>query len=136
MAQRTGIEWTDSTWNPVSGCSQVSTGCDNCYALTLARRLLRDHYSRQPPSRDTAENRRDPFAVRLWPERLGEPLRWRAARRVFVNSMADLFHVDVPTSYVRKVFNVMLEADRHIFQILTKRPARMGSFVKKNIDLF
>ena len=69
MAKRTGIEWTNVTWNPVTGCTQVSAGCDNCYALTLAHRLLREIYTRRLPQKNTPKNRRDPFAVRLWPER-------------------------------------------------------------------
>jgi len=136
MANRTGIEWTNITWNPVTGCTQVSAGCDNCYALTLAHRLLRKHYTKRRPQEDTFANRRDPFAVRLWPERLGEPFSWRGRQRVFVNSMSDLFHADIPDDYVRKVFDVMLRADRHTYQILTKRPARMARFVERNMDLF
>ncbi len=136
MAQRTGIEWTDSTWNPVTGCTQVSTGCDNCYALTLANRLLRDAYTAREPERATAQNRADPFAVRTWPERLEEPLRWTEPRRVFVNSMGDLFHTHIPDAFVRSVFEVMLAADSHIYQVLTKRPSRMERFVRRNADLF
>ena len=136
MGQRSGIEWTDSTWNPVTGCTQVSAGCDNCYALTLAHRLLDKHYKRRRPARNTASNRRDPFAVRLWPERLPEPLRWRRPQRVFVNSMADLFHVDVPDVFVCRVFEVMLTARQHIFQVLTKRPSRMERFVRRHSSLF
>ena len=136
MSQRTGIEWTDSTWNPVTGCTQVSTGCDNCYALTLAHRLLRDVYTARKPERNTAGNRADPFAVRTWPERLTEPLRWTEPRRVFVNSMGDLFHADIPDGFVRAVFDVMLAADMHIYQVLTKRPARMERWVRQNFDLF
>ncbi len=136
MSQRTGIEWTDSTWNPVTGCTQVSAGCDNCYALTLANRLLREHYTARVPARDTAENRANPFAVRLWPERLVEPLRWTEPRRVFVNSMGDLFHAHVPSAFVRSVFEVMLSVDCHVFQVLTKRPTRMERFIQANMDLF
>ena len=136
MGNRTGIEWTDITWNPVTGCTQVSAGCDNCYALTLSHRLLRDHYRRRLPRKNTPQNRRDPFAVRLWPERLEEPLHWRGAQRVFVNSMGDLFHVDVPDAYVRDVFEVMLQTKLHVYQILTKRPARMARFIRKHADLF
>lgn len=136
MSQRTGIEWTDSTWNPVTGCTQVSAGCDNCYALTLANRLLSEHYTAREPARDTAANRLDPFAVRLWPERLLEPRRWSEPRRVFVNSMGDLFHAHIPDAFVRRVFEVMLEADSHIYQVLTKRPSRMERFVRRNEDLF
>ena len=136
MSQRTGIEWTDSTWNPVTGCTQVSAGCDNCYALTLAKRLLRAQYTARSPERDTAESRGDPFAVRTWPERLSEPLRWKEPRRVFVNSMSDLFHADIPVAFIRSVFEVMLSADSHIFQVLTKRPARMARFVRQHAGLF
>ena len=136
MADRTGIEWTDSTWNPVTGCTQVSAGCDHCYALTLANRLLAAQYTARSPVRSTSSNRRDPFAVRLWPERLGEPLQWAKPRRVFVNSMGDLFHVDVPLEFIRSVFEVMLAASDHIYQVLTKRPARMDRFIRKNPDLF
>jgi protein gp37 len=136
MSNRTGIEWTNITWNPVTGCTQVSAGCDNCYALTLAHRLLRKHYTRRRPQKDNAQNRRDPFAVRLWPERLTQPFSWRERQLVFVNSMSDLFHVDVPDVYVRHVFDVMLRADRHTYQVLTKRPARMARFVRNNADLF
>jgi protein gp37 len=136
MGNRTGIEWTDVTWNPVTGCTQVSAGCDNCYALALAHRLLRENYTRRRPQSDTPENRRDPFAVRLWPERLDEPLHWRGSQRVFVNSMGDLFHVDVPDAFARAVFEVMLATERHVYQILTKRPSRMARFVRRHADLF
>jgi len=136
MANRTGIEWTNVTWNPVTGCTQVSAGCDNCYALTLAHRLLRKIYTRRLPQKNTPENRRDPFAVRLWPERLRQPFSWRGHQLVFVNSMSDLFHADVPDAFVRRVFDVMLRAYQHTYQILTKRPARMARFVRKNEGLF
>lgn len=136
MGQHSRIEWTDSTWNPVTGCTQVSSGCDNCYALALANRRLRDIYLRRPPVRDDALSHSDPFAVRLWPDRIQEPLGWRSSRMVFVNSMSDLFHVDVPEVFVRELFEVMLRADRHIYQVLTKRPARAARFVRRNPDLF
>ena len=136
MVQRTGIEWTDSTWNPVTGCTRVSSGCDNCYAFTLANRLLSSHYTRRSPQKPTPKNKKDPFAVRLWPERLQDPMGWRQPRRVFVNSMGDLFHADVPESFVRGVFEVMLQADRHVYQLLTKRPSRMERFALRNADLF
>ena len=122
MAERTGIEWTDATWNPVTGCARVSSGCDHCYAASLAERRLRAVYLKRDPVVDTPTNRADPFAVRLWPERLGQPALWRDPRVVFVNSMSDLFHVDVPEPYIREVFEIMLAVDRHIYQVLTKRP--------------
>src|SRR5256885_14412101 len=136
MANRTGIEWTNVTWNPVTGCTQLSAGCDNCYARTLSHRLLRKIYTRRRPQKDSPENRRDPFAVRLWPERLGEPFSWRGRQLVFVNSMSDLFHADIPEAFVRRVFDVMLRAYQHTYQFLTKRPAPMARFFRKQEYLF
>lgn len=136
MGQRSRIEWTDTTWNPVTGCTAVTTGCDNCYAHALAQRRLRSHYLRRAPVKASPANRLDPFAVRLWRERLDEPSRWREARMVFVNSMSDLFHADIPESFVRDIFQMMLSVDRHIYQVLTKRPARAARFVHRNADLF
>ncbi|HUG39535.1 MAG TPA: phage Gp37/Gp68 family protein [Longimicrobiales bacterium] len=136
MGQRSGIEWTDATWNPVTGCTRVSAGCDNCYAATLANRLLKDAYLALAPQVDSHVARRDPFAVRLWPERLEDPLRWREPRQIFVNSMSDLFHKDVPEAFVRRVFEVMLEGSWHVYQVLTKRPARARRFFDRNRDMF
>lgn len=136
MGDRTGIEWTDATWNPVTGCTKVGAGCDNCYAEVLARRRLRDIYLAQTPAVDTAENRVDPFAVRLWPARLAQPVRWATSRMVFVNSMSDLFHSDIPEEFVREIFQVMLSTDQHIYQVLTKRSGRAARFCKRNRDLF
>lgn len=133
---KTGIEWTDVTWNPVTGCTRVSSGCDNCYAATLANRLLEETYLSRPPVVDSDITRRDPFAVRLWPERVRQPLSWRRPRTVFVNSMSDLFHSDIPEDYVRRLFEVMLEADWHTYQILTKRPGRAARFWRRHRDLF
>jgi protein gp37 len=136
MSERTGIEWTDATWNPVTGCTRVTAGCDHCYAATLAENRLRKVYLARTPVVDTPEHRVDPFAVRLWLERLADPARWRERRMVFVNSMSDLFHADIPDSFVRRVFEVMLSVDRHIYQVLTKRPARALRFFRQNVDLF
>ena len=136
MSSQTGIQWTDATWNPVTGCTKVSSGCDHCYAENLAHRLLRDVYRRRLPVVDTPTNRRNPFAVRLWPERLRQPSLWQEPRCVFVNSMSDLFHRSVEDRFVRSVFEVMLEVDHHIYQVLTKRPARARKFVERNQDLF
>jgi protein gp37 len=133
---KSGIEWTDSTWNPTTGCTKVSEGCDHCYAETLARTKLRDAYTRRLPVIDTPENLVDPFAVRLWPERLSQPEKWPDPRMIFVNSMSDLFHVEVPETYVRQIFEVMLRVDRHIYQVLTKRPGRAARFIRRNPDLF
>ena len=136
MSERTRIEWTDATWNPTTGCTPVGSACDHCYAAVLARGRLADIYRKRRPAKDTTGNRRDPFALRLWPERLVFPLKWKDPRRVFVNSMSDLFHADIPEAYQRRVFEVMRQADRHIYQVLTKRPARAERFVRRNADLF
>lgn len=115
MAHETAIEWTDSTWNPVTGCTQVSPGCDHCYALTFAERWrgIPGHHYEQG------------FDLRQWPSRLNLPRTWKRPRRIFVNSMSDLFHNDVPDAFIHAVFGTMVEADQHIYQILTKRPQRM-----------
>lgn len=136
MADKTGIEWTDATWNPTTGCTPISAGCDHCYANTLAEGKLAKVYGARLPVVDTPQNRADTFAVRLWPERLGQLESWKAPRMVFVNSMSDLFHKDVPVDFLRRVFSAMLATPRHIKQVLTKRPGRMAAFVKRNVDLF
>jgi protein gp37 len=111
------IEWTDETWNPVTGCTKVSPGCDHCYAERITNRFG------GPGAFDQ---------VVLHPERLEQPLRWRKPRRVFVNSMSDLFHEDVPDEYVARVFAVMAESPHHTFQILTKRHGRMRSLLRSD----
>lgn len=116
MSDKSAIEWTDATWNPVTGCTQVSPGCDHCYALTIAERF------RGVPSHPYEQG----FDLKLWPERLEMPLKWKTPRRIFVNSMSDLFHRDIPDEYIRRVFQVMVEADWHIFQVLTKRSPRLA----------
>jgi protein gp37 len=116
MAAGSAIEWTDATWNPVTGCTQVSPGCDHCYALTFAERFR--GVSGHPYEQG--------FDLRLWPERLELPLRWKKPRRIFVNSMSDLFHKGVPDEFVRSVFDAMLQANWHTYQILTKRPQRLA----------
>jgi protein gp37 len=136
MGQKSKIEWTDATWNPTTGCTKVSEGCDNCYAYTLAHGRLARIYTRQLPVIQNDANLTDPFAVRLWPARLAEPRKWNEPRMVFVNSMSDLFHVDVPDSFVRQIFQVMMEADHHVYQVLTKRPTRAVRFFERNLDLF
>ena len=117
----TGIEWTDETWNPVSGCSKVSEGCRNCYAEGIDKRFNADHKPWTAPN--AAHN------VRLHPERLDKPLHWKKPRKIFVNSMSDLFHEQVPDKFIVDVFSVMAEASWHTFQILTKRPQRMMQFM-------
>lgn len=120
MGDRTGIEWTDATWNPVTGCTKVSPGCDRCYAETLAERFrgVPGHYFERG------------FDVVLRPDKLDLPLRWTKPRRVFVNSMSDLFHKDVPDDYIAQVVAVMAIAHQHTFQVLTKRHGRMRSLLK------
>ena len=115
MAQRSAIEWTHATWNPVRGCTKVSPGCKHCYAETFAERF------RGVPGHPFEQG----FDLRLVPEKLEEPLRWKTPRRVFVNSLSDLFHEQIPVDYIRSVFDVMRQARRHQFQILTKRSARL-----------
>jgi protein gp37 len=119
----TAIEWTDATWNPVTGCSKVSAGCDNCYAETLS---LRFGWSKLPWSpENAAEN------VVLHPERLSKPLSWRKPSMVFVNSMSDLFHDLVPDDYIGQVFAVMRDFPQHTFKVLTKRPQRMAFWTER-----
>ncbi len=115
MADNSRIEWTEATWNPVTGCSKVSPGCAHCYAETFAERW------RGLPGHPYQQG----FDLRLWPERLEVPLRWRRPRTIFVNSMSDLFHEEIPAEYVAEIFDVMERADWHVFQILTKRPERL-----------
>lgn len=135
LPDRSEIEWTDATWNPTTGCTKVSSGCDNCYAEALAHRLLSRTYGKALPVIDTPSNRSDPFAVRIWPDRLNIPKKWKASRRIFVNSMSDLFHADIPDLFIRQIFEVMLDANHHTYQILTKRPSRARRFLHQHRDL-
>jgi protein gp37 len=121
---KTSIEWTDATWNPMTGCTKISAGCDFCYAAVVAQRKTRAVYLRQLPVKDTPANREDPFAPRFWPERLDQPLRWRQPMRIFVNSMSDVFHAHFSLEQIQQVFEVMSAAGWHQFQVLTKRPER------------
>jgi protein gp37 len=121
----TKIEWTDQTWNPVTGCDKVSQGCKNCYAEVMHRRLMGmfpDKYSK-------------PFLgnVELHEDELEKPFTWKSPRMVFVNSMSDLFHEDVPFDFIDRVYNTMLANPRHTYQILTKRPERMRLYYEKRI---
>lgn len=124
----TNIEWTDETWNPVTGCDRTSPGCDHCYALTLAKRLKAMGNQRYQVDGDPRTSGPG-FGVTLHPDKLDEPLHWRTPRRVFVNSMSDLFHPDIPTGFIFEVFATMAEARRHTFQVLTKRPQRMAQIL-------
>ena len=124
MAVRSGIEWTEATWNPTTGCDRVSAGCDNCYALALAKRLKAmgsRKYQRDGDPRTSGPG----FGITLHPHTLDLPRSWRAPRVVFVDSMSDLFHPDVPLGFLRDVFAVMRETPRHTYQVLTKRSHRL-----------
>lgn len=119
MSNNSKIEWTDATWNPVTGCTKVSPGCKHCYAQTFAERF------RGVPGHPFEQG----FDLRLWPERLLLPLSWKAPRRIFVNSMSDLFHEKVPDLFIDRVFETMQKANWHEFQVLTKRPERMTAYL-------
>ena len=121
MSDRSRIEWTDATWNPVRGCTKVSPGCKHCYAETFAERF------RGVPGHPFEQG----FDLRLVPDKLQEPLRWRSPRKIFVNSMSDLFHEHVPLDYVLQVFDVMRRASWHTFQVLTKRSERMADVASR-----
>lgn len=118
MSLSSGIEWTSATWNPVTGCTSVSPGCDRCYARTFAERFrgVKGHPYEQG------------FDLKLWEERLQLPLSWKRPRRIFVNSMSDLFHSQIPDTFIHQVFDTMRQAHWHTFQILTKRAGRLQHF--------
>lgn len=124
-----GIVWTDQTWNPIRGCTRVSAGCENCYAEAMAARFC----GAGQPYEGTInpETKRWNSMVRLVPEKLEEPLHWTRPRRIFVNSMSDLFHPSVPDEYIDKVFAVMALCPQHTFQVLTKRPERMRNYLSE-----
>jgi protein gp37 len=121
MATNSHIEWTDATWNPVTGCTKISPGCKHCYAERLSKRLKAMGQS----------NYRNGFELTLQPQMLELPLHWKTPKRIFVNSMSDLFHKDVPTEYIKRVFNVMNRAHWHQFQVLTKRSQRVFELSKE-----
>lgn len=121
MATKSHIEWTEMTWNPVTGCSKISAGCKFCYAETMAKRLRAMGVVRY----------KNGFNVTLQPDLLNVPLRWKEPRIVFVNSMSDLFHEKVPTEYIQKIFDVMTRCPQHTFQILTKRSKRLKQIADK-----
>jgi protein gp37 len=121
MADSTSIEWTDATWNPVTGCTKISAGCDHCYAERFSERF---RGTRGHPFESG-------FDLTLRPERLDQPLRWRAPRMIFVNSMSDLFHKEIPEDFIARVFDTMEAAHWHTFQVLTKRSSLMRDFLRK-----
>lgn len=123
MSDKSKIEWTDATWNPVRGCTKISPGCSHCYAEVFAERF------RGVPGHPYEQG----FDLRLVPEKLSEPLKWRRQRMVFVNSMSDLFHRDVPDEYIIAVAKVMASANWHTFQVLTKRSERLRDLLKTKL---
>jgi protein gp37 len=125
MSLGSKIEWTDATWNPTRGCTKISAGCTHCYAEVFAERFrgVKGHPYEQG------------FDLRLVPEKLNEPFRWKTPRRIFVNSMSDLFHEEVPDAYIASVVDVMLQADWHIYQVLTKRSTRMRQLLQRRFRL-
>ena len=126
MSDNSKIEWTDATWNPVTGCTKVSPGCKHCYAQTFAERF------RGVPGHPFEFG----FDLRVWPNRLRLPLAWKKPRRIFVNSMSDLFHERVPDSFIDYVFETMISASWHEFQVLTKRPDRMAMYLNSRRHRF
>jgi protein gp37 len=123
MSSSSTIEWTDATWNPVRGCTKISPGCKHCYAETFAERF------RGVPGHPYEQG----FDLRLVPEKLAEPLKWGTPKTVFVNSMSDLFHVDVPDEYIERVARIMQLANWHVFQVLTKRAERMAELLRTKL---
>lgn len=124
MSDNSKIEWTDATWNPVRGCSKISPGCMHCYAETFAERF------RDVPGHPFEFG----FDLRLVPEKLGDPIRWSKPKKIFVNSMSDLFHEGVPDDYIEKVCRVMLAANWHTYQVLTKRADRMAALLQGKLQ--
>jgi protein gp37 len=129
MADNSGIEWTDATWNPVVGCSVISPGCTNCYAMKLAGGRMQNHPSRQGLTKPSKAGPVWTGEVRFMDDWLDQPLRWKRPRKIFVCAHSDLFHEAVPDEWIDKVFAVMALAPQHTFQVLTKRPERMRSYL-------
>jgi protein gp37 len=132
MAETSHIEWTDATWNPITGCTMVSAGCTNCYAMGLAATRLRHHPSRAGLTRETGGRHVWTGEVRLNEQWLDQPLRWTRPRMIFVCAHGDLFHEAVPDDWIDRVFAVMALAPQHTFQVLTKRPKRARSYLGKS----
>ena len=130
MSDRSGIEWTETTWNPTTGCDRVSAGCDNCYALALAKRLKAMGSAKYQTDGDPRTSGPG-FGIAVHQEALSQPYRWRNPRIVFVNSMSDLFHKEVPREFIDRVFDTMEKADWHVFQVLTKRSSLMRDYLKR-----
>lgn len=130
MGDRSAIEWTDATWNPTTGCDRTSPGCDNCYALALARRLKamgQPKYQADGDPRTSGPG----FGAAVHPETLDLPYTWASPRTVFVNSMSDLFHPQIPVQFIKQVFEVMADTPQHTYQVLTKRSRRLVSLATR-----
>ena len=121
MSDKSAIEWTDATWNPVTGCTKITRGCDNCYAERIAERF------RGTPGHPFENG----FDLTLRPERISQPLSWKRPRMIFVNSMSDLFHKEIPTDFIDRVFQTMEQAEHHVFQVLTKRSSLMRDYLRR-----
>jgi len=134
MSDNTKIEWTDATWNPITGCSVVSAGCKHCYAMKLAGTRLRNHPSRHGLTIDTSAGPVWNGKVRLNAEWLDQPLRWKRPRRIFVCAHGDLFHESVPDEWIDRVLGIAILAPQHTFQILTKRATRMRDYFRAIAD--
>jgi protein gp37 len=133
MSAASRIEWTEVTWNPVTGCDRISAGCDHCYALALARRLKalgQPKYQSDGDPRTSGPG----FRVTVHPQALTEPYRWGGGRLVFVNSMSDLFHAQVPTGFIDQVLQVCQATPQHTYQVLTKRPGRLARHLPRFLD--
>lgn len=130
MATKSAIEWTEVTWNPVTGCDRVAAGCDNCYALALAKRLKAMGAAKYQNDGNPATSGPG-FDVTIHPKSLSEPFRWKSPRTVFVNSMSDLFHARVPLDFIRDVFEVIHNTPQHTYQVLTKRALRLERIADK-----
>jgi protein gp37 len=130
MASRTSIEWTETTWNPTTGCDRISAGCDNCYALALAKRLKAMGSAKYQSDGDPRTSGPG-FGLTAHPESLFQPYAWRMPRVVFVNSMSDLFHARVPVDFVAQVFAVIADTPQHTYQVLTKRSSRLRKIASR-----
>lgn len=130
MSTKSDIEWTDVTWNPTTGCSRVSDGCTNCYAMSMARRFDGMGHGYDGTTRRTSAGTDWTGKVHLHEDRLNDPLEWSEPRFIFVDSMSDLFHPAVPLDFIDSVFASMVSAESHIFQVLTKRPERMVTYME------
>lgn len=135
MADKSKIEWTDATWNPIRGCSVVSEGCRHCYAMNVAARFTAEGQAYEGLAYRNESGAHWTGQVKLIEKHLNDPLHWKRPRRIFVNSMSDLFHESIPDAWIERIFQVMYDAKRHVFQVLTKRPERMLDWISRSAFL-